>query len=1068
MERGRKRGTLWAAAISICAVLGLQLWRSGPKTGGVGPDGPTRPSDVEEATELASLSENSAKPGPALQDLDEVSERSHAEALSLSGRVTDSQDRPVPDAKVTWTALAPIHYGPTYVWDVLGRLPKDGELATTTSENGSFEFLSAPRDAGQTGSVVWVTAPGFRAQGALTDLRESVAAPSLEFRLEPGLEIGIRVVDGSNRPVSGALVEQFGVRTPPDQVASPAWTAAHRALHRSDVTDSDGRVRPAFSEYPATFTLIARAGTARSQPWFSSIDGLESEVVLRIGPQFEAAGRALWPSEIPPPKDGLVTVSGATNAYFLVLGQASVAENGSWGPLTVPLFGATSYTFRLEGEGLGAQIRSLSPPESGTRVRVDFAPEAGFELPVIVVDESSAPVGGAELYLSAGSQDGAIDVQAHTDTAGTATLRGIPAGSASLDVSADGFPPARLGNLTIGPTPASPLRVTLAAAAELRGRVTHAGEAVDDFEIAWWTDALFRGQPPTVTRFSEAVDGGFTLEGLPRGRVSLLACSEEHPRSEALTVDLSAGTSDVVALELPAPIAARGRTVDAFTGEPVAGAVVQQFTNSGAAFVHAWGAPAMSGPDGAFDLSGLAPGDNRLTIQAAGYASRLVSIHADGRPAMELGPLPLFRGMTVVLEYAGNDPRGTTGLHASLIAAQHHPPQPFSTDGTSRFQGVAPGRVVIDLVRDDGSAESHILDLPPASQHTVTVGSAGTVRLTIAVPPDALADLVDPWVSLRDRGAAGLRTRGTFLEAGATSFACEPWSRVAVTLWSAGAPLVTRDHVVGAEDESLLLELAGREASLEIVDASGQAVPHAQIHLYTPDPDGWTHVIEADASGLATVTGLPGHALAGAISVAEGMRFDVPIEPGPASRPTRIELVADAELNLRLVQGDSPARGVQVRVMAANDTYLVGYATTDDDGRVTFAALGEGNYTVHVEHPGIFRRSTVVATGPRAAAPSLSVHPLGAIRFHLRSPDGAPLSDATIEASHAEVPGTLASWVAEKRVPCEGDLRTDVEGNLLLHGVPAGKLEWRATDGSGIELSGAVDVVPGETVDAGR
>lgn len=1050
----------WIAGVIALAALGLTLWSSRATLRSVGPE---RGNEAPEP--FGSVADPMSESAPLVVSEPAPSERQsiEGEVRTLRGRVLGQAGEALEGATVTWTALSQLHFGATYVWDVLELLPGEVTLETTSLSDGSFQFSSLPSGFMQGQSVIWVTAPGFMAGAELVDLERVVSQPPLEIRLALGREIAVRVVDGADRPLPGARVEQFGVRTPPERIASRAWIAAHRAFRRSAVTDASGSAALAFSEFPATFTLIARAGAARSQPWFSSIDGLEGEVVLRLGPQFQASGRVHWPADVAVPEDGLVTASGATNAYLLVLGQARVGSDGIFGPLAVPLFGATRYVFRFEAEGLGVEQHTLPAPEPGADVRVDFSPRPGLALPVHVVDEGGAPVAGAELYLTAGSEGESIHVQAYSDERGSATLPGIPPGSAALDVSADGFPPARLEHLAIGPGPPESLRVELATAAVLSGRVTHAGENVTDFEVAWWTDALFTGQPPTVVRFSGAADGRFELEGLPRARVSLLACSNEHPRSAALTVDLAQGTNDPVELELPAPIGARGRTVDAFTGEPVPGAVVQQFTNAGATFVHAWGAPAVAGPDGSFELPGLAPGDNRLTIQASGYADRLVSIHAGERTDMDLGPLPLFRAMSVVLEYVGDDPRGVEGLHASLIEARHHSAQPFEPDGTSRFDGVAPGRVVAQLVRDDGSSESHILDLPPAERHVVAVGASGSVRLEVAVREEALADLVDPWVSLRDRSASGLRTCSAFLAGAAASFPCTPGATLAVTLWSAGEPLLTREYVVGGGDERLVLDLELRAATLEVVDESGRPVPHAQIHLYTSSAGGWTHVAATDAVGRATVAGLPRHALAGAVSPTYGMRFDVAVESNPPSRPTRIELRAAAALHLRLVDGERPAAGIQVRAMAANDTYLVGYATTDDDGRASFAALGEGSYTVHVEHPGLFRRSLAVATGSRADAPQIAVYALGGVRLTLHRPDGTPLAGALVDATHPGVPGSLAIWLSEGRVRLAGEPRTDAQGRLELPELPAGRLSWRAADADGTVSAGEVDVLPGRT-----
>jgi protocatechuate 3,4-dioxygenase beta subunit len=1022
------------------------------------------PTDDPAVSSSSEKVEQSADPESPGDD-----ERQGLRPSALEGKVTDDRGLPVVDAEVSWTPLEEVFFESAYVWGAVDWNELAGRSAfVRTDSEGRFAFEAGVEGGRGGATVLWITHASFEAQARLVDVADTPVSGVMVVQLETGPLVRVQVIDGAGRGVPGARIEQFGVRAPAEHRSSDRWLAAYRAFHRTITTEEKGFCPTALSSTQGSFGLVARASSQESRPWFSWLEPLIDPVQLQLTPTFVAHGTVAWPDNLKGERNGMVTTLAVTNAYVLVLTQSRVRSDGTWGPVPVSLLEVSRYIFRLESPGVAVQQRTLPSPAGGEVVRVDFTPDRGVNIPVVVRAPDGTPVAGADINLTTGEGGDDLAVQAYSDESGKALLRGIPVGMAAVSVTASGYPPARVGPFEVAMGKPEPLMVTLESTGTLQGRVVHGGEPLTEFEIAWWTSDLLDGQPPTVVRFADRADGSFSLEGLPRGIVGLLACSKDLPRSSAVSISTDTGQDAWIELTVPDPIPTGGRTVDANTGDPIAGAVLQQYTNDGASFVHAWNAPVTSRPDGTFELHGLAPGDNRLTVQARGYADRLLSVQAYDETAIELGPVPLFRGGELRVELTQAHDHSLSGYSASLVASRRYGERKFDQQGRVTFEDVAPGRAVLEVFSPDGVSEYHVLDLPPSESTTVRIDPSSGPTLTIEVQDaeNNSATLEGSYLTLRDRGPLGLRTRSAYLPAnGLASFVCRAASDVAVTMWDKqGSPLAAQSLHLGYDDQRLVLKLGANGATILVVDSNGSPVPGAEVHLYTEaDSSGWTTFARTDRDGMVTFAGLPyEHCLAGAISNSIGMRFDVPVRTGPVTRPVRIELACSASLQLLLLEGEQPAQGVQVRAMGAGETYLVGYASSDDNGRVTFAGLAEGEYSVTIVHPGVFRSSVKASTRPRSDPFHIAIVPLGSLRLDAKGHDGTVSVNTRFDLIHASIPGSLATWIAEGRIdsPPAG-LATNVQGRLEIHSLPVGHYRWQAIGSDGSESEGSLEVKAG-------
>ena len=152
----------------------------------------------------------------------------------LVGRVVDERDQPIHEATVWW------HVG----YD-----SKSGGVRTIsgrTNSTGHFE-IATPASMKRQGAtehfnLVWAFAPGrqFVSDHAFHGLVDEPTAKGLVLRLPDAGDMAYRVVDSVGRPVEGAVVEPWYVRTP--QNVSDAPPAELRAL-AGGKTDATGRVR---------------------------------------------------------------------------------------------------------------------------------------------------------------------------------------------------------------------------------------------------------------------------------------------------------------------------------------------------------------------------------------------------------------------------------------------------------------------------------------------------------------------------------------------------------------------------------------------------------------------------------------------------------------------------------------------------------------------------------------------------------------------------------------------------------------------------------------------------------
>jgi protocatechuate 3,4-dioxygenase beta subunit len=356
--------------------------------------------------------------GPALLPL--------RRACRASGRITDAEGRPIPDAKVILSS-------------------DSTRTQTSADERGTFRF--GPQAAGSFDLEVQAT--GFRV------LRKSglALAGSMDlgaFVLQPVALLAGRVRDETGEPVAGAAL------------------FASRGGQGAGSTQADAAGRFSFAEItpgPVRLTALAQGFLPEEVADLEAgPDATSIEILLRRGAVL--SGTVTLPSGEPAAGARVLLLDNGTQGPFATLGlpQATADEDGH---------------YRLEGVAPGerrvrAALAGLLPDNAqvvvrGGTNRLDLRLGRGAAVAGRAVTTDGEPVERAQIFLfSLGEQMSPTPAQAAAD--GTFSWPAVAAGTYRLEAEFFGLT-APVSTLKVEDSPLAGLLVRFAPAGSLRGRI---------------------------------------------------------------------------------------------------------------------------------------------------------------------------------------------------------------------------------------------------------------------------------------------------------------------------------------------------------------------------------------------------------------------------------------------------------------------------------------------------------------------------------------------------------------------------------------------------------------------
>lgn len=1052
MWRGKWR-SLALLAVLIISLLGVYLYlrHLGSSTASTSPRVPLSPAAVD-----------APKKQEVTPEGNRFGRQPIGSGVSLFGVVRTTRGAPVQDARVRWLVLEKKDKEIDPAWQVAdwGREVRD-HLEATTAPDGSFNFVSQPVESMVFGSVLVALHAGHL-PGGIDLAPDSSAWPSpIEIVVAAAVPLSVEVRDPRGRPVSDASVFQVGCIQLPDPRDRGDGPIFARFLSDSASTNVAGRAE--LAAFPGEQVLWAQKDVLISLPWKGMTPDVP--VVLTLGEAFTLEGTVSLPEwDLDYEGERRIIVSGQTGNLWKTLCRLRGVEEGRWGPLLVPLDRFTAFQARLEGSPIMPIEERFERPPAGSHRLVDFQAQKGVEFWLFVQDEAGEPIPHAKATCWTGDPDegrGRQPVHAVGRADGYLNAWSFPPGPVYFRVSAKGYSTEN-GN---GLTEDGAYEVTLKRCGRIVGRCTHDGRAVTDFEVLYWAAGVQRNH--RSRSFFGRADGSFEIDDLSHGTWSIGAASAIHPSSAPTTCVIEEGKTITVELILPDAIPGVGRIVDAATGEPLAGALVQPYSSGGVERTFPWGTPFRCGPDGVFELEAFVTGKNYLTVEAEGHATREFSSIATGVEILEWGDLGLHKPQRLVIELTdlsalhGTQP---DRFRTSLVGVVPFPERTFTADGSAAFDGVPPGdyKLFIDYPEDTW-ARLHV-GLAPGEDWTFRFRPAGERRLRIhleSADGRALPPVLNALVSAQE--ARVFVVRGAPFHDGEVSFEGIRADRVAILILDDDSTvLANQDAAFGAEASlEVVVKLGDTPSRIRVVDRQGAPIAGAWVMARARDGGHIFGGHDTDSDGWAQLFGLPeDFVLLDVQHGIAGKRFGIPVDA--SLDPIEVVLEADCSLELRLLDGDHPLESVGTQIITDEGVILSTVSDTDPQGIVRYQLLGEGQYRVACRRSDCWSAyfDRRLGAGEQARV-DVQMRRLADLELNIQDRDGLPISSLPFDLCSIEFDASVADWLREGRLGAESGLSTNLLGTARVRGLPRGPYEW-SVDLGDERVTGAFDLEPSE------
>lgn len=542
--------------------------------------------------------------------------------------------------------------------------------------------LSIPVDA----TRVWRLRLAARTEGSWwSAIRPGQKAVTLTSAPAAGLEV--QVLGPDQRPVDGArgLLQPAGGGGA--GVLAP-WAGLQGEKGRLDAPGLPDEAELSLTVMKPGFAPLLVRGRPSAIPR-----------QVRLVPGGELTGRLVDPKRQPVAgaevEAEAFAADGQTQLFSV---QTRSGSDGSWQLGGLPA-GMVAWSVRAPGF---VPLTGAFPVEAGERTDLGVRSlEPGAKLSIQVVDDTGAPVPGAQVLLR---RDARVE---RADGQGRVTFDGIA--PAPLEVSASAA--RHSANRAVFNPPFAPgLRLALPRSFTVIGRLVDATGV-----------PVVRGRVLLASGTSQCEDrldleGRFELDVLPGKRDAELVL--RSPEAQELRIRLEVGEAgevrDLGDLRATSGRTVTGRVVRASDGTPVPGARIWTTRPGPDGPAVSWVTgdllEAVAGEDGRFRLAGLLPVAATLRAEAAGYARSQVEVPAgsqeteDGGGAVEAGDIALSPGATlrVKVDARNDDGEELRGVVARVdLGNRWLEPDLLSAEvwqGEALFSNVPAGPVTVSAV----------------------------------------------------------------------------------------------------------------------------------------------------------------------------------------------------------------------------------------------------------------------------------------------------------------------------------------------------------------------------------
>jgi hypothetical protein len=714
----------------------------------------------------------------------------------------------------------------------------------------------------------------------------------------------------------------------------------------------------------------------------------------------------------------------------------------------------------VEAAGLERAVRTLDMGGRDTLdLRVELAP--GARLTGRVHDESGRPVGGVVITVRLlGSADPTQESPwfATTQLNGMFSVDTLPQTSVTLEANAgDLYEPTVVAEIEL-PNDA-PVDVLLRHTGVLTGKViSKDGRGVANAVVTLAGSGVWPARS-----LSTDLEGEFRFDRVPDGIYEMRAERGDDVSAPLEGIPISAANEAHVELMLSPGLVMRGWVRDIATGHTLPNAEIEISEESlSAALKHTF-----SGADGHYQLSGLRPLAHRVSARVAGYVTAqkwatpgqpvdlelLRAIVVSGTVQDEQGrPLP-----QADIEVSG---RSVTGLLVRMVGPVQDIAQPNAPDASVGLgslgvtQGSVPRIPLLSLpassspagvaapaadsgFRSDEHGRFRLEGLPPgelllaAHKSGFLTGRSRPLHIRPGESPADVTIVLAHGDTLSGRVLDGHRTpvarvrvelstpgepTRTTVSAADGGFKFEAVRGECTLLARAsGAPLaklVVPAQEVGRRDVELVLENASDHLAGRVLDARGQPIESASVHLETLRLSEFVATALSGSDGAFEFGALP--------APPYRVRVDHPdyapsgtLEVSSLTKSLVIRLESGAELTGAVIAqtGGDPIAGARLSIQVGD----VNRATRSGrQGTFEFRHLPVGGYALSVEADGFIAARTQgeLQTGLRAQervalvragrASGEVVDRLGATVWNAEVASGSPPDwDHAVRTNHA-------------------------------------------------------------------
>jgi hypothetical protein len=1022
-----------------------------------------RRSTGQSALVTTGLSQSLSQPDPSITTREQAADPAGRRPATVPIlRIVDSTNQPIQDAIVRCTRATDALLSLTPATDAWWQqVESETDTFTSTSE-GMADLASLEKRPNSSFFVIWVYHPDFVSIGFTSDIvggHLNIPA-KIQMSLAPHLSALVHDVEGHSVP--GAVVAET---IDQETISSRFDLRNDTALVFRYVARADDAGRVSLMPAQRKLAIQAHDASLLSEVW-RGLPTRESTILITLQPTFRAQGTLQTPHLLPL-SGAWVSVATLQNDSLRSLVQCSVASDGSWGPVPVPLVTVDQYVFQVHASGFVPHEVYRSPPRQNELLNISFILEPGLSFVIEVMDDEHKPVNAAQVQVGWEHDRHWTWVSLNSNGKGIATFEEVPPGSIRLDISHRGYVGQSRNDLYFRESSSIPVEILLSKAGIIDGRAFFRNLPVNTFVVEYWST----GVAPRSKLFESADDGHYALDEVPLGQVFILGRALDGRRSDAYKV-LVSEVPTTINLHLNAAVVGTGRIVDALTSEPLPNATVHPLEVIDGNAI-AYSAPACPvDARGQFNCMAFAPGPNLIEVRCADYAA-LSASGTGSSGTVDFGVIPLSRPTNLQISLDCDSDADPRMYWAEVMAPISIPIQAFSDSKLIAFNNVTTAEYTVEGLYPNGTTYRVMKSVRGRSTKVdIKARHIRNLKGLLVSAPGSTA-MVASCGACFETGDGASVVMGLHIEDDRSiDLSTVPVEDFRLVVSDDTGAYLADELIHGASSlqSPLLIRLGDERAYVRVVNAEGAPIDAGMVLIVDPADRFHTFFSATTDSDGRAIFSLTTNSIADFIvSLADESVCVFPSVPLKSTLDHPVTLTVDSTFSIKLsVQdGETLLPGVRLTLRSPlSPSYTIATQQSNDSGAViSFSGLGKGGYLISENQEGLWPRSELMESSKSAGLHVFQVRRVGSVNIQVMK-NGLPVSGLVVAVSSLDFSIDVSEWLSQSLcLSSSGSLRIDEFGKLRLDGLPRGsyRLSAQLPDGQAAETMFSIE--PHKVVD---